>query len=98
MQQQHSFRSLASPYHFSREVARRTAEDLTHRRHAGNGGVFSALGKSGMITFLETAGVHYIQVHSVDNAVALAPDPAFAGFAVQSRAEVRSLFFLQYVF
>lgn len=48
----------------------------------GNGGIYSALLSSGLLNTIEEAGVKWLHVHSVDNALALTPDPTLLGFTL----------------
>lgn len=56
----------------------------------GNGGVFLALERSGMLAQLEREGVEWLHVAGVDNALSVPCDPVFLGFAEASGAPVSS--------
>lgn len=56
----------------------------------GNGGVFLALKRTGMLEALEAAGVEWLHIAGVDNALSLPCDPVFLGFAASSGASVAS--------
>ena len=56
----------------------------------GNGGVFLALSRSGLLSELEDAGVEWLHIAGVDNAMSVPCDPVFLGFADGSGAPVSS--------
>ncbi len=56
----------------------------------GNGGVFLALKRTGMLKALATAGVEWLHIAGVDNALSVPCDPVFLGFAATSGAPVAS--------
>lgn len=56
----------------------------------GNGGVFLALQRTGMLKALEAAGVEWLHIAGVDNALSVPCDPVFLGFAATSGAPVAS--------
>jgi UDP-N-acetylglucosamine/UDP-N-acetylgalactosamine diphosphorylase len=51
----------------------------------GNGGVYAALLDSGALDKLDAAGVTWLHVHSVDNALTVTPDPVLLGFTAAER-------------
>lgn len=53
----------------------------------GNGGIYPALHKSGCLDKLKSAGVKYLHVFSVDNALCRPADPRFAGFCISRGAD-----------
>lgn len=56
----------------------------------GNGGVFLALKRTGMLKALQAAGVEWLHIAGVDNALSVPCDPVFLGFAATSGAPVAS--------
>jgi UDP-N-acetylglucosamine/UDP-N-acetylgalactosamine diphosphorylase len=54
----------------------------------GNGGLLQALGKSGLIKTLESAGVTYLSYFQIDNPLALPFDPYFIGFHHQQQSQM----------
>jgi UDP-N-acetylglucosamine/UDP-N-acetylgalactosamine diphosphorylase len=56
----------------------------------GNGGIFQALARSGRLEELASAGVEWLHIAGVDNALSLPCDPVFLGFAEQSGHAVAS--------
>ena len=54
----------------------------------GNGGVYFALSKSGILDSLLSRGVEYLHIFAVDNALTRPADPCFVGFAAESGVEV----------
>lgn len=56
----------------------------------GNGGIFDALLKSGLLAFLKAEGVKWLQVAGVDNVLLETLDPFFVGFAENSGAKLAS--------
>lgn len=54
----------------------------------GNGGLFAALVKSGVLDKLEAQGVGYVDTYCVDNALARVADPHFVGLASMKNADV----------
>ena len=53
----------------------------------GNGGVYKALESSGALAELQTRGVKYLHVFSVDNALCKAADPTFIGYCIDKQAD-----------
>uniref|UniRef100_A0AAV1T219 UDP-N-acetylglucosamine diphosphorylase n=1 Tax=Peronospora matthiolae TaxID=2874970 RepID=A0AAV1T219_9STRA len=53
----------------------------------GNGGVYKALESSKALAQLQTRGVKYLHVFSVDNALCKAADPTFIGYCIDKRAD-----------
>ncbi|MEN9354332.1 MAG: hypothetical protein RL318_1657 [Fibrobacterota bacterium] len=56
----------------------------------GNGGVFLALERSGLLSELEASGVEWLHIAGVDNALSVPCDPVFLGFADLSGSPVSS--------
>jgi UDP-N-acetylglucosamine/UDP-N-acetylgalactosamine diphosphorylase len=54
----------------------------------GHGGLFSALGKSGLLDHMRDRGVDYLYYHQVDNPTAAVCDPAFLGWHIARNCEV----------
>ena len=46
----------------------------------GNGGVYSALERSGLLQSMQRHGVHCVDCYSVDNCLARVADPLFIGY------------------
>ncbi|OQS06434.1 UDP-N-acetylhexosamine pyrophosphorylase [Thraustotheca clavata] len=53
----------------------------------GNGGIYTALAKSGAIRRMEASGVQYLHVFSVDNAMCKVADPVFMGYCIEKEAD-----------
>ncbi|ETW01652.1 hypothetical protein H310_06277 [Aphanomyces invadans] len=53
----------------------------------GNGGIYRALVDSGALTQMETLGVKYLHVFSVDNAICKVADPVFLGYCIAKQAD-----------
>ncbi|KAF4666450.1 hypothetical protein FOL46_003090 [Perkinsus olseni] len=54
----------------------------------GNGGLYYALEKEGVLSKLEAWGVKYLHVFSVDNAILKPADPWFVGYCIEKNAQV----------
>ena len=53
----------------------------------GNGGIYSALQLSGMLTDMKKRGVQFLHVFSIDNALTKPADPAFMGYCISKQAD-----------
>ncbi|KAF0697817.1 Aste57867_11532 [Aphanomyces stellatus] len=53
----------------------------------GNGGIYRALVESGTLAQMETLGVKYLHVFSVDNAICKVADPVFMGYCIAKQAD-----------
>ncbi|RHY30757.1 hypothetical protein DYB32_004053 [Aphanomyces invadans] len=58
-----------------------------NRAPDGNGGIYRALVDSGALTQMETLGVKYLHVFSVDNAICKVADPVFLGYCIAKQAD-----------
>jgi UDP-N-acetylglucosamine/UDP-N-acetylgalactosamine diphosphorylase len=48
----------------------------------GNGGIYGALKQTGTLDKIKAAGVKYVHVYSVDNAICKVADPVFMGYCI----------------
>lgn len=53
----------------------------------GNGGIYTALENTGMLSQMQTAGVKYLHVFSIDNALCRPADPIFMGYCISIQAD-----------
>lgn len=53
----------------------------------GNGGIYRALKKEGILDDLKRRGVLYLHAHSVDNILIKVADPVFIGYCVQQNSD-----------
>lgn len=53
----------------------------------GHGGIIGALQRSGLLDWLEQAGIEHLYYHQVDNPTAIIADPALLGFHVQAQSQ-----------
>lgn len=56
----------------------------------GNGGIYAALAREGILDDMAKKGIEYIHMHSVDNCLVLMADPVFIGMAIQQGADLAS--------
>lgn len=54
----------------------------------GNGGIYKAMDKSGIIDDMEARGVLHVHCYSVDNALVRVADPTFIGFAIDRKVDL----------
>lgn len=54
----------------------------------GNGGIFEALDREGILKEMRLFGIRYVHVFSVDNILVRPADPAFLGFATERSVEI----------
>eukprot|EP00761_Pharyngomonas_kirbyi_P014415 gb/GECH01014445.1/.p1 GENE.gb/GECH01014445.1/~~gb/GECH01014445.1/.p1 ORF type:complete len:490 (+),score=123.45 gb/GECH01014445.1/:1-1470(+) len=53
----------------------------------GNGGIYRAVMRQGIIDDMKDRGVQYINVHGVDNALVRVADPLFIGLCVENKSD-----------
>lgn len=53
----------------------------------GNGGIYGALAKNGVLDHMDKRGVRFVHVHSVDNILVKVADPVFMGYCVTKDAD-----------
>eukprot|EP00474_Spongospora_subterranea_P003045 CRZ03503.1 hypothetical protein [Spongospora subterranea] len=53
----------------------------------GNGGIYSALGDSGMLDDMKTRGVSHVFIYSVDNVLVQVADPEFIGYCALNNVD-----------
>mmetsp|Transcript_32986 Transcript_32986/g.49831 ORF Transcript_32986/g.49831 Transcript_32986/m.49831 type:complete len:457 (+) Transcript_32986:184-1554(+) len=53
----------------------------------GNGGIYTALENTGMLNQMQAAGVKYLHVFSIDNALCRPADPIFVGYCISVQAD-----------
>ena len=53
----------------------------------GNGGVYDALKKSGILAKMKSSGIEYVYIYGVDNVAVRIADPAFLGLVHTQKAE-----------
>lgn len=53
----------------------------------GNGGIYKALSTSGALDKMQSSGVKYLHVFSVDNALCKTADPLFIGYCIDKKAD-----------
>eukprot|EP00946_MAST-07B_sp_MAST-7B-sp1_P005218 g5218.t1 len=78
---------------FSNDGGKLMLETPSHLAMAadGNGGIYPAMQKKGVLDHMEANGIDYVHTICIDNCLVLGLDPAFMGFVVSQGAEVGSL-------
>ena len=54
----------------------------------GNGGIYPALQRQGMLQQMKETGIEHVHVFSIDNALCRPADPAFVGYCISQGADV----------
>ena len=53
----------------------------------GNGGLYKAIDKAGLIDSMKEEGVQFLHVYCVDNVLVRVADPYFVGFCIHKKAD-----------
>ena len=58
-----------------------------YRAPDGNGGLYRAMSKGGILDDMGKRGVEFVQLYCVDNILVRVGDPVFTGYCISKKAE-----------